>query len=50
MFLSNKFMYDHSLHHRRKKFCRYCFHALITEEISKGHIKNYFKINGKQTI
>ena len=33
-----------------KNFCRYCFHALITEEISKGHIKNYFKINGKQTI
>ena len=31
-------------------FCRYCFHAFITEEISKRHIKDYIKINGKQTI
>ena len=34
----------------RKHFCRYCLHAFITDEISKHHIKDCFKINGKQTI
>ena len=43
-------MYDHSLHRKRKYFCRYCFHAFITEELLKRHIKDYFKINVKQTI
>ena len=43
-------MYDHSLHHGRKHFCRYCFQAFITEEILKRDIKDSFKINGKQTI
>ena len=43
-------MYDYSLHCRRKHFCRYCLHAFITEEILKRHIKDYLKINGKQTI
>ena len=43
-------MYDYSLHRRRKHFCRYCLHAFITEEILKRHIKDYLKINGKQTI
>ena len=37
----NTFAYDHSLHRG---------HAFITEEILKHHIKDYFKINGKQTI
>ena len=46
----NIFMYDHLLHHRRKHFCRYCLHAFFTEEILKPHIKDYFKINGKQTV
>ena len=46
----NKFMYDYSLYRRRKHFCRYCLHAFITEEILKRHIKDCFKINGKQTI
>ena len=46
----NKFMYDHSLHHKRKHFCCYCLHALITEDILKRHLKNCFKINGKKTI
>ena len=46
----NKFMYDHSLHRRKKHFCRYYLHAFITEEILKCHIKDRFKINGKQTI
>ena len=43
-------MYDHSLHRGRKLFCRYCLHAFITEEILKPHIKDCFKINGKQAI
>ena len=36
------------LHRGRKHFCRYCLHAFITEEILKRHIKDCFKINGKQ--
>ena len=43
-------MYDHLLHRGRKHFCCYCLHAFITEEILKRHIKDCFKINGKQTI
>ena len=36
------------LHGRRKHFCRYCLQAFSSEEISKSHIKDRFKINGKQ--
>ena len=43
-------MYDHSLRHGRKDFCRYCLHASVTEEILKRPIKDCLKINGKQTI
>ena len=43
-------MYDDSLHRRRKHFCHYCLHAFITEKILKHHIKDSFKINGKQRI
>ena len=43
-------MYDHTLHRGRERFCRYCLHTFVTEEILKRHIKDYFKINGKQTI
>ena len=43
-------MYDHSLYRGRKHFCCYCLHASITQEILKRHIKDCFKINGKQTI
>ena len=43
-------MYDHSLHRGRKHFCRYCLQAFSTEKILKSHIKDCFKINGKQTI
>ena len=46
----NRFMFDHSLNRRRKYFCWYCLHAFITEEILKRHIKDCFKINGKQRI
>ena len=38
-------MYNHTLHRRRKHFCRYC-----TEELLKGPIKNYFKMNDQQNI
>ena len=33
-----------------KKFCRYYLQAFCTEEILKCHIKDSFKINGKQRI
>ena len=46
----NRFMYDHSLHRGRKRFCHYCLHALITEDVLKHFIKNCFKTNVKQTI
>ena len=46
----NTFMYDHTLHRGRKHFCRYCFQAFRTPEKLKYHIKNCFKINGKETI
>ena len=43
------FMYDHTLHHG-KKLCRYCSQAFSIGEILKRHIKDCFKINGKQRI
>ena len=46
----NTFMYDHTLHRGIKHFCRYCLQAFSTEEILKIHIKDCFKINGKQII
>ena len=33
-----------------KKFCRYCLQAFSTEEILNSHIKNCFKVNGKERI
>ena len=46
----NRLMYDRILHHGKKHFCRYCLQACSTEEILKRHIKDCFKINGKQRI
>ena len=43
-------MYDHTLHHGKKHFCRYCVQASCTEEILKRDIKDCFKIDGKQKI
>ena len=43
-------MYDHTLHCGRKHFCFYCLQTFSTEEILKRHIKDGFKINGKQRI
>ena len=46
----NTSMYNDTLHHGRKHFCRYCLQAFRTAEKLKCHIKLCFKINGKQTI
>ena len=46
----NRFMYNHILHRRKKHFCRYCLQAFTTEEMLKRHIKDCFKVNGKQRI
>ena len=43
-------MFDLPLHRGRKYFCHYFLYAFITEEIFKRHIKDSFKINGKQKI
>ena len=43
-------MYDYTLHRGRKNFCRYCLQAFSSEGILKGHIKDSFRINGKQRI
>ena len=45
----NTFMYDHTLHRGRKNFCCYCLQAFRTAEKLKCHIKDYFKIDNKQT-
>ena len=46
----NTFMCDHTLHHGKKHFCRYCLQVFSTEEILKIHSKDCSKINGKQRI
>ena len=43
-------MYDDALHRGSKHFCCYCLQAFSTEEISKCHIKDCFKINDKQRM
>ena len=43
-------MYDYTLHGGRKHFSCYCLQAFSTEEIFKHHIKDCFKINGKQSV
>ena len=43
-------MFDHVLHRGRKHFCCYCLQAFKAEGILKSHIKDCFKINGKQRI
>ena len=46
----NTFIYDHTLPRGRKHFCRYCLQVFRTAEKLKCHIKDCFKLNGKQTI
>ena len=43
-------MYGNTLYHEKEHFCRYCLQAFSTQEILKRHIKDCFKINGKQRI
>ena len=43
-------MYDNTLHRGRKLFCRYCLQAFKTKDLLNCHIKDCFKINGKQKI
>ena len=43
-------MYDHTLHRGRKHFCRYCLQDFNVEKILKDRVKDFFKINGKQSI
>ena len=42
----NTFMYDHTLNHRRKHIFR-CLQATSTEKTLRCHVKDCFKINGK---
>ena len=44
----NTFMHDHTLHRGRKHFSCYFLQAFSREKILKRHIKDRFKINGKQ--
>ena len=42
------FIYNNTFHRRKNHFCRYSLHIFSTKEILKCHIRDYFKINGKQ--
>ena len=46
----NNFIYDHTLHCRKKDFRRYCLQAFRMEEILKHDIEYRFMINDKQII
>ena len=46
----NTFMCDYTLHRRKKYFCRYYLQDFRTVKKLKFHIKDCFKINGKQRI
>ena len=43
-------MYNHTLHSRKKHFCRYYLQAFSVEEILKHHVKDCFKMNDQQNI
>ena len=46
----DSFMCDHTPHRGRKNFCCCWLQAFSSEEISKCHMKDCFKINGKWII
>ena len=46
----NTFMYDRTLHRGRKHFCYHFLEAFRTLEKFEFHIKDCFRINGKQKI
>ena len=43
-------MHDHTLHRGVKQFYRCCLRTSSTEETIESHIKECFKINGKQRL
>ena len=38
----NTFMYDHALHHGRKRICSHCLQAFSSDEILECHIKDFY--------
>ena len=46
----NTSVFDHTLHRGRKHFHCYCLQAFSAEEALKCHVKDCFKINGKQRV
>ena len=46
----NTIMYEYTLHRERKHICCYCLQAFRTADVLKCHIKDCFKINGKERI
>ena len=45
----NTFMCDHIQHRGKYHFCRFVSQAFSAEAILKLHIKDCFRINGKQS-
>ena len=45
----NAFIHNHTLHYGKKHFCHSCLQGFSREGL-KHHIKNCFKVNGKQRI
>ena len=46
----NTFMYNQTLHHGRKHFCRFCLQSFNTAQILERRIDDCFKINGKKMV
>ena len=46
----NTTIYGHASDHGRKFFCHFYLQAFSGKELLKSHMKDYFKINGKQRI
>ena len=46
----NRFMYNKTLHHGRKRFFRYCLKYFSSAEILQRHANYQFKMNDKQMI
>ena len=46
----NTTIYGHALDHGRKFFCHFYLQAFSGKELLNSHMKDYFKINGKQRI
>ena len=46
----NTFMYNQTLHHDGKIFCRYCLQSLTIAKVLTNHVNDCFEINGTQMI